>query len=238
MIPCIFIIYTLILLVIIKELLSTRKKLKTSELYNKSLETLYNNVQGFKHDFNNIISTLDGYIKSNDITGLKNYFNNVKKDCEISNNLSTLNPNIINDPGIFSLINSKYFKATDSGVSFYIEVLSDLSTMKINKYKFSRILGILLDNAIEEAEKCEEKNVRLLFIREDKNNRNLVVVENTYSNKNVDVEKIFSKGISGKKGHSGIGLWEVKNYISKSKNLDLFTSKNNEFFRQELAIYD
>ena len=52
------------------------------------------------------------------------------------------------------------------------------------------------------------------------------------------IEKIFNKGESGKKHHSGIGLWEVRNYIKKSKNLDLFTTKNSKFFIQELSIYD
>ena len=46
------------------------------------------------------------------------------------------------------------------------------------------------------------------------------------------------KGESGKSNHSGIGLWEVRKYVRKSKKLDLFTSKTDEFFKQELSIYD
>ena len=59
-----------------------------------------------------------------------------------------------------------------------------------------------------------------------------------YSNKDVDIEKIFEKGLTGKKNHSGIGLWEVRKYVKKSKNLDLYTSKSDEYFKQELSIYD
>ena len=104
-------------------------------------------------------------------------------------------------------------------------------------YEFSRMLGILLDNAIEEAVKCEDKKVIVTFRDELKNNRCLITIENTYSNKNVDINQIFQKGISGKENHSGIGLWEVRNYLNKSKNLDLFTTKNDVFFKQELSIY-
>ena len=86
--------------------------------------------------------------------------------------------------------------------------------------------------------KCEEKIIKLCFIREDRNNRAVITIKNTYLNKDVDVEKIFDKGESGKENHSGIGLWEVRNYIKKSKNLDLFTSKTDKFFKQELSIYD
>lgn len=220
------------------KLANTRKNLECAEDYNKSLEILYDEVKGFKHDFENIVSTLDGFIENNDMTGLKKYFNEVKKDCKITNNLSVLNPRIINNAGIYSLLNNKYFKATNSGITFDIEYFIDLNKLDVNLYKLSRILGILLDNAIEEAEKCNEKIVKIDFIRENRNNRAVITVQNTYSNKEVDTEAIFNKGISGKKNHSGIGLWEVRNYVKKSKNLDLFTTKTDKFFRQELSIYD
>ena len=220
------------------KLANTRKDLESAEEYNKSLEILYDNVKGFKHDFDNIISTLDGFILNNDISGLKEYFEDVKKDCKITNNLAILNPRIINNPGINSLLNNKYFKATNLGITFDIEFFLDLNKLKINIYEFSRILGILIDNAIEEAEKCNEKIVKLNFLRENRNNRASITIKNTYTNKNVDIEKIFNKGESGKEHHSGIGLWEVKNYIKKSKNLDLFTTKDSKFFIQELSIYD
>lgn len=220
------------------KLATTKMDLQTAEEYNKSLEILYDKVKGFNHDFNNIISTLDGFIDNTDMTGLKDYFEEVKKDCKITNNLSVLNPRIINNPGIYSLLNNKYFKATNCGVTFDIDFFLDLNKLNINTYKFSRILGILIDNAIEEAEKCEEKIVRLTFKHEDRNNRAIITIENTYSNKDVDINAIFKKGISGKENHSGIGLWEVKNYITKTKNLDLFTDKNDNFFIQELSIYD
>ena len=220
------------------KLANARKDLQSAEEYNNSLEILYDEVKGFKHDFENIISTLDGYIENNDMNGLKKYFSEIKKDCKITNNLSILNPRIINNPGIYSLLNNKYFKATNSGVTFDIDYFIDLDKLEINLYKLSRILGILIDNAIEEAEKCDDKIVKISFIRQNKNNRAVITIQNTYSNKNVDIESIFNKGFSGKDSHSGIGLWEVRNYVKKSKNLDLFTSKNHQFFKQELSIYD
>ena len=220
------------------KLATTRKDLECAEEYNKSLEILYDKVKGFKHDFDNIVSTLDGYIENNDMPGLKEYFDEVKKDCKITNNLSVINPRIINNPGIYSLLNNKYFKATNSGVTFDIEFFLNLDTLEVNMYKFSRILGVLIDNAIEEAEKCDEKVVKVSFLRENKNNRSVITVKNTYSNKTVDIEKIFEKGISGKENHSGIGLWEVRKYVKKSKNLDLYTSKTDKYFKQELSIYN
>ncbi len=216
----------------------TTKNLENAEEYNKSLEILYDQVKGFKHDFDNIISTLDGYISTNDINKIKAYFSEIKKDCKLTNDISLLNPRLINNPGIYSLLNNKYFKASTLGVSMNIEFFLDLNTLNVNMYKFSRILGILLDNALEAASICDEKIVRIIFRRETNNRRNIIIIKNTYSNKDVNTDEIFKKGFSGKENHSGIGLWEVKNYIKKSQNLNLFTSKNNKYFSQQLEIYD
>lgn len=220
------------------KLANTTKDLESAEHYNKSLEILYDSVKGFKHDFDNIVSTLDGFIENNDITGLKSYFKDIKKDCKITNNLSLINPRLINNPGIYNLLCNKYFKATNLGINFSIEYFLDLNNLDVNLYEFSRILGILIDNAIEESQKCNDKIVKISFLRENKNNRSVITVQNTYSNKDVDIEKIFNKGESGKSNHSGIGLWEVRNYIKKSTNLDLYTFKTNDFFKQELSVYD
>ena len=220
------------------KLANTKRDLACAEEYNQSLEILYDKVKGFKHDFDNIVSSLDGYIENNDMDGLKKYFNEFKKDCKVTNNLSIINPRIINNPGIYSLLNNKYFKATSSNVTFDIEFFLNLNDIAINMYHLSRILGILIDNAIEEAEKCNDKIVRVSFIKEAKNSRSVIIVKNTYTNKDVDIEKIFEKGLSGKENHSGIGLWEVRKYVKKSNNLDLYTSKDDKYFKQELSIYN
>ena len=217
---------------------TTKKNLESAKEYNKSLTILYDEVKGFNHDFKNIISVIDGYINTNNLKDLKKYINEVKEDCKITNNLSILNPRIINDPGIYSLLNNKYFKAINNGIKFELEFFLDLDTVKVNKYKFSRIIGILLDNAIEEAEKCNEKIIKVSFRREERNHRAVIKIENTYTNKDVNIDEIFKKGVSGKEKHSGIGLWEVRKYVKNRKNSDLYTSKNNKFFSQELTIYD
>ena len=156
---------------------TTKQNLQIAEEYNKSLNILYDEVKGFNHDFKNIISTIDGYVDTNDIDRLRKFLEEVKEDCMITKNLSILNPRVINNPGIYSLLNNKYFKATNAGIKFDLDFLLDLDTLQVNNYKFSRILGVLLDNAIEEAEKCDEKIIKVSFRREDKNHRAVILIQ-------------------------------------------------------------
>lgn len=115
--------------------------------------------------------------------------------------------------------------------------LLDLSTLKMKIYEFARILGILLDNAIEASEQCNEKVINITFRDDSKNYRQLIIIENTYINKEVDTEKIFEKGVSEKENHTGLGLWEVRKMIKKNNNANLFTSKTDKFFSQQLELY-
>ena len=221
----------------VTKLSQTTKSLESAEEYNKSLTILHDTVKGFKHDFDNIINTLGGYITTNDMEGLKKYYSGLDTDCQKAKNLSTLNPRLINNPGIYSLLSSKYHKADKKNIKINLEYFVNLNDFKIRTYEFSRILGILLDNAIEASSECDEKIINIIFRNEEKNHRHIVIVENTYSNKDVDTEEIFKKGVSGKENHTGLGLWEVRQYINKSNNLNLFTSKTDNFFKQQLEIY-
>ena len=213
------------------------RDLENAESFNNSLSILYDNVRGFKHDFDNMINIIGGYIQVNDIEGLKKYYSSLQIDCSKVRNVQMLNPNIINNPGIYNLIVSKYKKASDLDVSINFEFFFDFNNLHMPIYEFSRILGILLDNAIEAAKDCEEKQINLIFRESKKQHVQIVMIENTYLNKDIDTKKIFEKGISGKENHSGIGLWEVNQIIKKNNNIVLKTTNDEKYFKQELQIY-
>lgn len=221
----------------IMKLTQTTRKLQSAEEYNNSLRVLHDNVRSFKHDFDNIVTTIGGYIRTNDMKGLENYYVQLEDDCQRVNNLYILNPEVINNDGIYNLLTKKYNEADSKNIKVNISFLLDLDKLNMKIYEFARILGILLDNAIEASDECEEKVINLTFRNDLKNNRQLIIVENTYSDKNIDTEKIFEKGVSGKENHTGLGLWEVRKIVKKNKNANLFTSKSNKFFSQQLELY-
>lgn len=221
----------------VTKLVLTTQELESAEAYNRSLSVLHDNVRGFKHDFDNIVATIGGYIKTDDMEGLKKYYHQLEDDCQRVNNIATLNPNVINNPGIYNLLSSKYHKADEKHIKINLEFFLDLNTLHIKIYEFSRILGILLDNAIDASSECEEKIINIKFRNENKNNRQVVIIENTFNNKDVNTETIFNKGVSSKENHSGLGLWEVRQILKKNNNLNLHTEISGKFFRQQLEIY-
>lgn len=227
---------------IIKTLLleTTKVNLEQSELHNKTLELLYNNMRAFKHDFFNILTAFGGYIYAKDMDGITKYYDKVLDECNINNNLSTLNPEIINNAAIYNILASKYYKADELGIKIDLKVFIDLNQLKMDIYDFSRILGILLDNSIEAASQCEEKIIKI-EIRDFKQRKcQILTIENTFLDKNININQLFEKGYTSKtedKENHGIGLYQISKIIKRYRNILLDTSKNSTFFKQELAIY-
>ena len=104
-------------------------------------------------------------------------------------------------------------------------------------YDFSRILGILLDNAIEASKETNEKQVFIIIRDSMRNNTQIVSIKNNYINKNIDTSKIFEKGITEKANHIGMGLWEVNQILKRNNNVNLITKKDDIYFEQNLEIY-
>lgn len=219
------------------KLQTTTRDLENSESYNETLQTLYDNVKSFKHDFDNMIHMLDGYLKNDDMKGLKEYYYDLTKDYDRVNAISVLNPNVINNPGIYNMLVSKYKLASDCDVKLHIEFFMDFNSLHMPIYEFSRVLGILLDNAIEAASECDNKIVNIMFRTSSRDNVELVKIENTFKNKDIDLKTIFKKDTSTKEKHMGMGLWEVNQIVNRFNNIKLVPSKDGKYFCQQLEIY-
>lgn len=213
----------------------TKSDLENEKLYNKTLNLLHDNIRCFKHDFNNIVQAIGGYISVNDMNGLRVYYRSLLNDCKLTNNLNVLDPEIINNPSIYSLLTNKYYVATQKNIKMTFSVFTDLSKINFNIYEFSRMLGILLDNAIEAAEESEEKLIEIEF--RSTPIKQLFIIKNTCKDLNISTTKIFEKGYSTKEKNSGIGLWKVHTILSKNTDADLFTSISDNMFSQQLEVF-
>ncbi len=222
----------------------TSQTLEQAQIYNKTLKLLHDNLRIFKHDFSNIMQSIEGYIANDDMNGLKTYYKEIKNECNNSNNLTALSPKLINDPALYSLIASKYLLAEEANITFNVNICVDFKDIKISPYILTRILGILLDNAIEAAKNSDEKEICFDVNGPFRNSciqKYVISIKNTYSNKDVDLNRIREKGYTSKteeEGSHGLGLWEVNKILKRAENLNLHTTKNDKYFKQDLEIFN
>lgn len=134
--------------------------------------------------------------------------------------------------GIQGVIYLKSNEVKKKHIKMYIDVKENIRSIKKDYFELSSILGIVLDNAIENSASCKEKIISV-YINSTKNNLNIEII-NTFSNK-VDLDKLGNKNYSTKKEKSGIGLNYIKSL--KKRNIKVKYSIVNNLFKTNI-IYN
>lgn len=188
--------------------------------YTTLLEKNYEKLRFFKHDYANILLTLEVFIRENDMENLKKYYFSLAKNF---NNFTKSIPKQINnlhfikDKPLKSIIFDKLNNANSKNIVTSLVVKEDI---EINSHLLDlcRIVGILLDNAIEAASSCvENKFISIDFIKEDESLS--ISIKNSYKG-NLNTNNLYKNGYTTKgKGH-GQGLKEVRYIVNQHKNWD------------------
>ena len=130
----------------------------------------------------------------------------------------------ITEPAYFIVICMLEIKETNS-ITWTIQTLEAGETASF-KYK------------LKLKEKFNEKIINVVIRSDFNQHRQLLIIENTYKDKSVNLDKIYEKGFSTKEKNTGLGLWEVNKIIKRHKNLARFTTKDDKFFKQQIEIYE
>lgn len=222
-----------------REAVRNERNVKQLTEEKKNLLDVTDNIRCFKHDFNNIIQAIDGYIYLNDMKSLQSYFKSLLKECNHVKVVDFLNCQGLDNPAIYGVLLNKFQIAEENGIKMNIDIMISLKDLNEKAYVISRMLGILVDNALEATNECKDKIVNIQFLKDRKMNKIDIVIENTYANKDVDTCKIFEKNYTTKKdkGNTGLGLWKIQDILKKDSNLELFTTKDENMFKQRIEVY-
>ena len=216
-----------------------KQKLEQQKKYIESLEKNNNEIRKFKHDFNNIILGLEGYITSNEVDNIKlrdYFYNNIKNfNTKIElDNIVLSHLNNIKVPSIKNLLTNKIMSAQNNDFKVNICVDDEINNFYVNEMQLSRILGIFLDNSLEAGLELEHNRFIELIIL--KANKTIVIqITNTFYNTNLDIDKINESGYSTKGKNRGIGLSSADDIINK-QNMILNTRIEDNLFKQILTI--
>ena len=221
------------------EVEAEKQKLEQQKKYIESLEKNNNEIRKFKHDFNNMILGLEGYITSNEVNNIKlrdYFYNNIKNlNTKIElDNIVLSHLNNIKVPSIKNLLTNKIISAQNNDFKVNISVEDEIDNFYVNEMQLSRILGIFLDNSLEAG--LELDNNRFIELIILKANKTIVIqITNTFKNTNLDIDKINESGYSTKGENRGIGLSSANDIISKH-NMILNTRIEDNLFKQILTI--
>lgn len=218
-----------------QELEAKKQEVAFQKLYNSTLSDLNDTLRGFKHDFNNIVQVMSGYLELENYEGLKQFFSQLQTEARTVNNIAPLNSYVKDNPAIYGLLLAKLSYAEILDIRFEIDVSAQISIGTVKIYDFCKVLGILIDNALEAASESSKKYAQLTINQVTSKNILEIHIRNTYGNP-VEIHNIFTNGFTTKQNHSGFGLWEVQKIMSKYKNFYLFTNMKEDLFIQRIEI--
>ncbi|HEL2027771.1 TPA: GHKL domain-containing protein [Streptococcus suis] len=215
------------------------KQLADLGRYSRHVESLYKEIRSFRHDYTNILISLNEAIKEEDIVAIRTIYSEVIADSDrkfYDGKYDIARLSNIQNPAVKSLLSSKMLEAQKKGIAISVEVDAEIEPPVLELIEFITILSILLDNAIDAAEQCVNGNIVFAYFQED--DRKIVVVENTTVEDKVSTNHIFEYGHSTKGDSRGIGLANVKTILDNYPKFSISTNSSNHRFVQELVFLE
>lgn len=237
-----FIVVVIFIIVIIIKNESKTERLNEANKQMLNYVTKYEKIitdQGkANHEFRNQLMVIRGYAQMNKPDKLIEYLDSIVDDTKKTHSsylISQLNK--FPDGGIKGLLYYKLALMEDEKINYEINVDAGVKT-KLNKLNtnmynnVTKILGVLLDNAIDANKRCKEKKVIIDVTKE--NSKVIFSISNTYSGK-IDISKIGTGYTTKGKGH-GYGLRLIKDIVKSNNKLSIENCLENKYYVAKLNI--
>lgn len=213
------------------------EEIETYYEYTLQIESINNEMRKFRHDYVNILTTMSEYIRENDMDGLKTYFNDnivPMKDNLQMNSIKINGTDNLKVRAIKGLITTKILQAQEKHIPISIEVPELIDHIEMNTVDLSRIIGIIIDNAIEASEELEDALIRIAFINVETSV--MFIVMNKCKEDMPKIHELFQDSFSTKGDNRGLGLTTLKEITDTTENVLLDTTIENGYFVQKVEI--
>lgn len=232
--------------IVFKTLEQKNRYIKISNKYNMTnttLKELEQNVTRLKitnHENKNQLLTIRNMIKKGEdgkslIKHIENIVNTKIKDDETL----MLQTSIITNSMISSIVYSKMLTMKENDVDAALIISRDIKDLYLSDIpdelavEVCKIIGVYLDNALEEVSKYEEKIINIEFYAEKKTL--CIAISNNFEGE-IDFEKMDNPGYTTKENGHGYGLSLAREIIESNDRLSSEREIKDNIFKQILKI--
>ncbi|UPQ86121.1 GHKL domain-containing protein [Ignavigranum ruoffiae] len=242
-----FIIYSLLTVVILFVYMRVNRqhqKIKEKQIefqalqnYTQSLEQSYNTLRKFRHDYKNLLISLDSLLDEGDLAAIQKF---IKQDMQVEankllatrNNLDDLSK--LNISPLKGLILAKLWQVNPQKIEVKLEINQPVEQLKMEPIDCVKVVGILLDNAIEAVQEVGSGQIRLTCFQLQHSVH--LIIDNTYVGEMIPTNQLFQPGFSTKGQQRGLGLANVREIIAQYPDVSIETQIKGQIFSQHLII--
>lgn len=206
------------------------QQLELCERHQEETELAMLQMRDVKHNMRNNFISLIAYAEKGECKKIIGFINDVMKEGRLNTSKVATTGNIVID----SLVEYWQRTAEKEGIDFQVE-LSIPMEIPFKGADISLILGNLLENAVEGAEKAKKKKYIKLSVKYDRQNL-LIVVENSYGGRLKKVKEEFRTTKEDTVNH-GIGLASVRRAARKYHGAVFVDDTVPEYFCVRIVLY-
>jgi len=206
--------------------------------YITQIEAKQNTINKFKHDYENILISINGFLLKKDLDGLEQYMQSVNvasvvvtEDTQTMDDLRKIKPLEIK-----TLLIEKIMLAQSIGINITtrIDVSDDIENVSCDSVVLVRMLGIILDNAVEALSELQSGALSVACVKDE--DSVTFIVKNTCKSDMPPFSQLRQQGFSTKAKGRGLGLSNLRELADTHPNIHLQTTIKDDSFVQKLSI--
>ena len=216
-------------------------RLSNLKEYTDHLEQEQRKLRKFKHDYQNMLLSLEENLRSSDSQDAKDYLQTFKQYSD--NYISESGLWMFNDfdnvktPYLKSILINKTSQATEQGIDVHFECRYDVDQIAMEPYDLVRIVGIAYDNAIEAVRNLDKNHRKInVMVYRTKGQTEVTIANPMQTTENLIHLK--KEGVTTKKGHSGLGLANIEEISANYSNVLVNYREVKGWFTIQLTIMD
>lgn len=216
-------------------------RLSNLKEYTDHLEQEQRKLRKFKHDYQNMLLSLEENLRSSDSQDAKDYLQTFKQYSD--NYISESGLWMFNDfdnvktPYLKSILINKTSQATEQGIDVHFECRYDVDQIAMEPYDLVRIVGIAYDNAIEAVRNLDKSHRKInVMVYRTKGQTEITIANPMQIAENLTHLK--KEGVTTKKGHSGFGLANIEEISANYSNVLVNYREVKGWFTIQFTIMD
>lgn len=174
------------------------------------IEDLNNTMKAQRHDFLNHLQVVFSLVEMNEYSEARDYIEKIYEDIKKVNRVIKTSKASIN-----ALLQAKQLDCEDKGILVKLQISTRLENLKVPSWEMCRVLGNIIDNAMDATQGMEKRFIEIEILEKEKNYEFIVKNNGKMISENIH-DKIFHPGFTTKgEGGQGMGLYISKGIIER-----------------------
>ena len=184
-------------------------KLGMEKKHYGQLEQVNQEHAAFLHDIRHYMKTIGEMAAEDNNTGIVNILSELQIKVSEAESVQ-----LCQNPLLNTILNEKRKEAEKKNISIQITVEPDCTINQIEDMDLIAIIGNLMDNAIEAAEKCQQGYVKVYLFNHNNSNISIMKIVNNYNSK-IEIEEGRLLTSKEDKMKHGFGIQNVHSIVEK-----------------------